>query len=618
VSKHLTWDDLYPHLDIVKESDDEYDAMAACPVHGGSDSLHVWQDDDDELAVHCFVCGASVKAVGESLGLLEEEEDDEPVVTVRRGKRDKPEGNVTAAQWPEYLEAKGLDAKRISKALPQLGDLLGDVRFPFVEGGARWRTSDGDFRWAGGLQAKDHPLWPDPVGEEEMPKRIYITEGETDMLVLRMLGYDAYSITTGANPKGSLTVSHYVGLRRRGVETVVLVFDADESGRHWHRAEAPNVLGAGLQVGSVDLAEHYDRWGTGIKDVGELWLECATEEAFHKEFLRLERLEPQSKPLDLDAIWDLADEPIDWLVQELVSPNEKGLIVGREKTYKTWIALNLARAVCTGGSFLNREDWSAEAGAPVLLVEEEGSKHKFAQRVKHVFAKHPDAPFHLWFRHGFRLTDDDQVTELINYIREHEIALVILDPLQRMMPGVEENSAAETAPVWDNVHRIAGECAVVVIHHANKQGMDWRQAVRGSSRTGGEVDFVMYVKPGEQQGELQLHVDGRDLVKHEDQQGYLAIEFPPAEPWKLNATTWQLDVSTGPGKKSAASQAKIEDALADGPLSTSAISIATGMPRNTVERNLERMLEAKLITAAEGPRKARLYALPDTEGVVPA
>jgi hypothetical protein len=615
----ITYDQLYELLDIASEKEDEFDFMGNCPACGSSDGLHVWLDDDESLGVHCFVCKGNVVEVGRALELLgnDEGDDEGPAVSITKRKRgnDAPELPVDEARtttWGPYAAEKELDLELLGKLFPDL-DLSDDAQiiFPFPDGTAKRRTKS-SFDWTGGGKAKLTPLWPDPRGETELPETIYITEGETDCLTMRMAGFPAYSITGGANPKGVLETGHYVGLRNRGVKTVIVCHDADAPGLEWFKGEAPIIQGARLQVGHVDLTRYYDRWGTGIKDINELWMWCDTADDFLERLADCTRIEERKDTLRLDDIWELADMDIEYLVSELVSPNEKGLIVGREKTYKTWIALSMLRAVACGGDFLNRGDWSAEAGSPVLLIEEEGSKHKFAHRVKQVFRDCPDKyrhHFHLWFRHAFRLTDNDQVTELINYIRDHGIQLVVLDPLQRLMPGVEENSAAETGPVWDNIHRISQECAVIVIHHANKQGMDWRQAIRGSSRTGGEVDFVMYVQAGETQGELKLHVDGRDLVKLEDQQGYLEIKFPPTEPWNMDGTGWKLDLNTTGGKKAAASQGKILEALADGDMTVAELLSQTGLSRPTLERQLDKLQEAGHISSTKGPRNSSIYTL---------
>ena len=581
--------------------------MAECPVCGSSDGLHVWLDDDEKLGVHCFPCGANVKAVGEALELLEPDED-APAIEVRRVRTREPkQSSGPATTWEEYATDKELDLEVLGE------DPTAPVRFYFNDEDYKERMADGSFRWSPGAKAKTFPLWP-PIEDldVELPETIYITEGETDRLTLTMNGLPAWSITGGANPKGALDVGYFIGLRKRGVRTVILCNDADTSGVEWYRAEELNVIGAKLAVGRVDMSADYDRWGYGLKDVNDLWMDSEDSEEFLQRLEERTSVNEPKRSLGLDELFDIADEDIEYLINELVSPHEKGLIIGPQKTYKTWIALNMLRAVATGDAFLDRQDWTAEAGSPVLLIEEEGSKQKFARRIRHVFAgvadKHREN-FHLWFRHGFRLTDDDQVTELIDYIRNNGIKLVVLDPLQRLMPGVEENSAADTSIVWDNIHRIAGECAVVIIHHMNKVGgLDWN-AIRGSSRTGGEVDFAMFVKAGEESGQLLMHIDGRDLVKHESQEGYLAITFPKSEPWKLSSSGFTVDVTRSSGRKAKVSEAKILDALAGGPLVVAELLEATELHRNTLERTLDRMQQDGTIMSTRGPRNKAVYQL---------
>ena len=75
------------------------------------------------------------------------------------------------------------------------------------------------------------------------------------------------------------------------------------------------------------------------------------------------------------------------LVPDLLSPKKKGLFHGLEKSYKTWVVIDLAKAVATEGSFLNYEARSVAEPRPVLLVEE-GHEVKFAQRLVDLLSRH--------------------------------------------------------------------------------------------------------------------------------------------------------------------------------------------------------------------------------------
>lgn len=113
------------------------------------------------------------------------------------------------------------------------------------------------------------PLWPLPPAR--LPGRIWLAEGESDTTILRCLGLEAYGVTRGAT--GGLKPAEAEELRRRGVQEVIVVFDADEAGRDGASKLAKVLDQAGLRVRQVDLAraELVDPLA-GQKDVRDAWL----------------------------------------------------------------------------------------------------------------------------------------------------------------------------------------------------------------------------------------------------------------------------------------------------------------------------------------------------------
>ncbi len=491
-----------------------------CPAHGDeTPSLNVTRAKDKFL----FTCHAGC-SYEEILAACDVAHAPGKPVSITRTKTGELGPKVKTA---DYATEKKL---RI-ELLRELG--MGPyVEFKFRDA-VKLRHREG-FSWSHG-KAREFPLWPEP--EDDMPSVAYLCEGETDCLTLRQVGLAAYSITGGAAT--SFTVAHYRALMARGLEHIIICGDGDESGQKWLREETNTALASGLRVSTVELAPFYDPFGSGQKDINELWLTCESDdpEAEFLELLQSLLVEFQVKrPLQLAEVRVRATEEIEWLVKDLLSPKEKGLLHGLEKSYKTWVALDLAKAVATGGRFLGYEGWSVVAPRPVLLVEEEGHAVKFAQRIDSVFRGLDDAPLHLWHRHGFRLTDTAMVDALIKYIEEHQIALAILDPFQRMKPDVDENAVKEMSLVWDAINRITNQtdAAVLVVHHDNKDG-----GYRGSSITGGEPDFLLHVTcPG--RGELRLDLIGRDVILPE---GAMAIHFD--DPAHLSYSGFKVTINKG-------------------------------------------------------------------------
>ena len=153
-----------------------------------------------------------------------------------------------------------------------------------------------------------------------------------------------------------------------------------------------------------------------------------------------------------------------------------------------------------------------------------------------MFFDHPSAPLRYVHRGGFSLIgrngkDSPDVDWLIEEINRTGTRLVVIDPWQRVTPGVKENDATDSGPAWDAIHRIARDtgAAAVVIHHASKGEAKLSQdVIRGSSRMAGEVDLMMLLRKHEN-GRLEMFLDGRYLAR-DDEGGNLEIEYDRERP----------------------------------------------------------------------------------------
>jgi hypothetical protein len=249
---------------------------------------------------------------------------------------------------------------------------------------------------------------------------------------------------------------------------------------------------------------------------------------------QMEYLEREPSRLQLMSLADafvVAEEEVDWVVPDLIAAGEKGVIAGPPKEFKTWLSLHVARCVATSEAVLGEEAWGVAQPQPVLFVQEEGARQRWARRLTMVFEDAPSSPFFYTHRAGFSLIGrkgkpSQHVSWLIEKAKLVGARLIVIDPWQRVTPGVKANDAADTGPAWDAIHMIAHEtgAAVFVIHHASKGGgpptMD---SIRGSSRMAGEVDLLMVVRK-RKRGLLEVLLDGRDLVRTDDG-GNLEISY---------------------------------------------------------------------------------------------
>lgn len=476
-----------------------------------------------------------------------------------------------------------------------------------VQIGAKLRHAGSPkYTWVEGRSPKTDPLFPMPG--QVVEEQIDITAGETDAITLRHVGRCAFGITSGEKRSGSsLTVGHYRDLRKRGAQEVTIWGDGDEHGQDWLRQEAAAARSAGLRVLVGDLSPLYDHFGAGVKDLNELWQSLDGDaDAFRTALVERTREFTQVRIYTLDELRTLATEDVPYLVTDFLSPGEKMGLTGPPKNFKTWIALNLAAAVATGGRFLQRAEWQVPEPRPVLVVEEEGDTTKFAQRVERAFREVKSADVHLIPKMGFSLLDRAQVDWLIERVQERDAGLLILDPWQRLIVGADEDKAKETGPAWDEVHRITvecPECAVVVLHHANKAGGLTLNAIRGSSRFAGEVDLSMIVKVHEP-GVIHASLEGRDVPSHMTDEGYLEIRYEVHDPFAMSALGFTVNVPSAgrPSKRSA-----VEDLFRSHPdaeFTASDGARAAGIAVSTFSKNAHDLVKRGVLE--QNGRKFRL------------
>jgi hypothetical protein len=114
-----------------------------------------------------------------------------------------------------------------------------------------------------------------------------------------------------------------------------------------------------------------------------------------------------------------------------------------------------------------------EQGSCIYLDGENG-EHEIWRRV-HTLGL-PAAGVRVADAGAFDLRRDVDV--LADEIHEHRPDLAVLDSLRSLTPGLDENDTKQTAAALDPLRRLAHESgtAILLIHHSNKAGKDYRGA----------------------------------------------------------------------------------------------------------------------------------------------
>ncbi len=175
--------------------------------------------------------------------------------------------------------------------------------------------------------------------------------------------------------------------------------------------------------------------------------------------------------------------PTPFLVDQLIVDCAIAAIQGQHKRGKTWLLLELAIAIVTGGRAFDRYD-VPEPGPVMLILEESGrdALHRrlgALQRGQHL--KPADLlELHFATNKRVRLDDPDWQQRMLDAADYLKPRAIFLDPLVRLKgANVDENVQKEMAPVLDFMRdlRDASSAAVVFVQHTGHDG----SRLRGTS-----------------------------------------------------------------------------------------------------------------------------------------
>lgn len=298
----------------------------------------------------------------------------------------------------------------------------------------------------------DPPFWPEIP--EKLPDTVYFTEGESDCIIARWLGFQAWALTKGVNtPVGEKILRE---IAERGVRTIYLLFDDDETGRTVAQDVKQLIATACLKFPQDrKIVCHVFPIADLVNPLkGEKDLRQAALSTPDPELLGDRLLEIQQKIVDQSTsqgVWlsgsDFLERDIPtvrWIVDQVLSPATYNIVTGFPKMGKSYLSLDLAVSIATGTKFLDH--FPIIEQGDVLYIAKETTEVDFQDRFKKIWysktaglRSRPKHDVHLILRSDFRF-DPEPLLELRDQLllfeatRGRKIALVIVDPFSYAMP----------------------------------------------------------------------------------------------------------------------------------------------------------------------------------------
>lgn len=291
-----------------------------------------------------------------------------------------------------------------------------------------------------------------------------------------------------------------------------------------------------------------------------------------------------------------------WAVPGLIAEG-LNLLVGAPKFGKSWLCLNLAVAVASGGKALGKID--VERGS-VLYAALEDPARRLQNRLDIVMQGEP-VPAGLDF--ATDLPRMPRATEIVQgWLDTHSDArLVIIDVLRKIRP-ISDGRTGRAA--YDEDYDTLGTLkaladryaiAIVVVHHTRKavDDGDVFNEVSGSTGLTGAADAILVAKRARNTAEAVLHITGRDITE---------AEFGLS--WSAQGCQWSLlDEPVFITSMSTTRKTILRFVTDIATATPSEIADGTGLNLNTVKSNVRRMVQDdQLDSTGDGHYLPRLHA----------
>lgn len=297
-----------------------------------------------------------------------------------------------------------------------------------------------------------------------------------------------------------------------------------------------------------------------------------------------------------------------WIVDGFL-PEGTTLLVAAPKIGKSYLSMNLAVAIASGGKALGKVP--CEQARVVYISLDDPSERRMQKRLKqmmpeggfpeklHIFYKFPSAP------NGIEILD--------NWLTENsDCKLVVVDTLGKFKQpddgrkGVYDNDVAALTPLTDLA--VKHHISILIVHHNNKgKKEDIMDEINGSQGIAGSVDNIMILKRERGSPSGTLDCMGRDFDEDKKYSLLIVRQFGL---WEL-----QGDVPAGaPVPVLSKERSQILDILAKYPrgIKTSHLKTAVEgyigreISLDGLKKTLQRMAEAGQVSRLENG----IYALP--------
>ena len=298
-----------------------------------------------------------------------------------------------------------------------------------------------------------------------------------------------------------------------------------------------------VEIVAIVRASVWNKYRGRHDEMKRLKIEAAKAIAARDESPAVEEIEDEVKP-DLNWLSSVVQQPIPrprWLVRNMWTRGGCGFISGAPKSYKSWMALDMAVTVATGTTFLGQPAYKVARPEKVLYLQEEDDLLLVMERLSLIAeAKVPDQfwqgqldiddegtvwwmgptrdiPIALQVQTGFIASDPGWQAWLDEVVDEHGFSMVLIDTLSTTAGDIDTDRASELMNQMLKPLKVIAkknDTAIVIVHHNKKSATDARGARAGNDMLGSValhawVDCAIYARGKDSSGTIQIERESK-------------------------------------------------------------------------------------------------------------
>lgn len=279
------------------------------------------------------------------------------------------------------------------------------------------------------------------------------------------------------------------------------------------------------------------------------------------------------RPMDIGQLYDDGPSATPWIWDGYLVRGGITLLAGAPKLGKTTLTYQAMASIATGVPFLSRSTTQSN----ILLLGLEEHRRDITQRLLDNSTE--DLSGRVKIEFGPLPFDGAALGEIVRYIEENEIGLVVIDTLPMWWNLTDEKDAAEVLRKGSLLLRAVrnSNAAWLGLLHTRKGGGMHGEEIRGSSALPGLADIAVSMKRTTT-GNAQRVLDA--ISRHSETPRELIIEFKD-----------ELYVAVGtPDEASAAAKdQRVFDLLTDEFQTSLQLMKASGLSKQDISRSMERL-----------------------------